>query len=267
MPFGLTNAPVSFQREINRILRPLLGMELVIDTKVVLDDDGGMVVVAHIDNILIATKGSLEKHHHKVSKVFQSLMDNHMCVEIDKCISDAKEVPFLGFLIGGTGLKLDPEKAKAIVNWPRPTNVKEVQQLLALWNFYRRFVPGFATIVASIRDLLKGKPKHISSAKTISVRVKWLRQSARAPSEASETPRLRITPHPASIPRVAPHIALRSPFHRFFSLCQSPILNKHSGVVANFNHTSEWVHWVHACIGIAMQRMMVRKSLLAFLLH
>jgi len=53
--------------------------------------------------------------------------------------------------------------------------------------------------------------------------------------------------------RVALHIALRSLFRRFFSLCRSPNLNKHSGVVANCDHTSECVHWVHACIGITMQ--------------
>ena len=44
-------------------------------------------------------------------------------------------------------------------------------------------------------------------------------------------------------------------------------LKKHTGVVANCDHTSEWVHWVHACIGIAMQWVTLRKSLLAFLLH
>jgi hypothetical protein len=91
-----------------------------------------------------------------------------------------------------------------------------------------------------------------SSAKNISVRAEWLRQSGRAPSEPSETPRWRITPRPASILRVALHIALRSPFGRFFSLCRSPVLDKHSGIVAKCDHMSEWVHWVHACIRIAM---------------
>jgi len=161
MPFGLTHAPASFQREINRILRPLLGMELVMDTKLAIDEDGGMVVVAYIDDIPIATKGSFEKHHHQVCKVFQLLMDNHMCVQIDKCIFDATEVPFSGFIISSSGLKMDPETAKAVVDWPRPTNVKEVQQLLGLWNFYRRFVPSYAAIVAPITDLLRGKTKDI----------------------------------------------------------------------------------------------------------
>jgi len=105
-----------------------------------------------------------------------------------------------------------------------------------------------------------------SSAKNISVRAECLRQSGRALSEPSETPRWQITLCPASIPRVALHIALRSLFHRLFLLCRSPILNERSGVVANCDHTSEWVHSVRACIGIAMRWVTLRKSLLTFLL-
>lgn len=80
MPFGLSNAPATFQREINRILRPLLGLKLVIKTDVHIDKDDEMVVAAYIDDILIATNGSIQKHHNQVSKVFQLLMDNHMCI-------------------------------------------------------------------------------------------------------------------------------------------------------------------------------------------
>ena len=155
MPFGLCNAPATFQREINRILRPLLGLELVIKTDIHIDDDEGMVVVAYIDDILIATKGSIGKHHKQVSKVFQLLMDNHLCIELDKCVFDAIRTPFLGFIVSGEGLEMDPEKASAIVNWPRPTSRKEVQQILGLWNFYRRFIQNFSGIIAPITDLLR----------------------------------------------------------------------------------------------------------------
>jgi hypothetical protein len=84
-----------------------------------------------------------------------------MSVEIDKCQFDRQQVPFLGFLVSSRGIEMDPDKAKAIVNWPRPTTVKEVQQLLGLWNFYRRFIQNYAGIVSPITDLLKGKTKTI----------------------------------------------------------------------------------------------------------
>jgi len=154
MPFELCNAPATFQREINRILRPVLGLELVIKTDIHVDEDEGMVLVAYIDDILIATKGSLEKHHKQVSKVFQLLMDNTMCIEIDKCVFDTTETAFLGFIVSGTGLRMDPEKPRAIVDWPRPKSRKEVQQLLGLWNFYQRFIHNFSAIISPISDLL-----------------------------------------------------------------------------------------------------------------
>jgi hypothetical protein len=50
---------------------------------------------------------------------------------------------------------MDPEKAKAIVDWLRPTSRKEVQQLLGLWNYYRRFSNNCSVIVSQITDLLR----------------------------------------------------------------------------------------------------------------
>lgn len=82
---------------------------MVINTKIDIDKCEGLVDLAYIDDILIATKGSIGKHQKQVSKVFQLLMDNNMCIEIEKCIFDAKEVPFLGLIVSGQGLKMDPE--------------------------------------------------------------------------------------------------------------------------------------------------------------
>jgi hypothetical protein len=70
-------------------------------------------------------------------------------------------------------------------------------------------------------------------AKNISFWQEWLRQSRRTLLELSETPRWQITPHPAPIPRVTLHIALQSRFRRFIWLCRYPIVNEHSGVIAN----------------------------------
>lgn len=136
-----------------------MGIELVINKKIDVNEDGGLVVVAYIDDILIATKGSIEKHRKQVGKVFDLLSENNMCVEIDKCHFDQAEAAFLGFIVNGKSIRMDPAKAQAIVDWPRPKNPKEVQQLLGLWNFYRRFIPSYTSIVAPIRDLLRGNGK------------------------------------------------------------------------------------------------------------
>jgi hypothetical protein len=85
----------------------------------------------------------------------------------------------------------------------------------------------------------------IESAKNISVRADWLHQSGWAPPEQSGILWWQIALRPAWIPRIALHITLQLQFRRFFSLCQYSIENDHCGVVANCDHTSEWVYWVH----------------------
>jgi hypothetical protein len=92
-----------------------------------------------------------------------------------------------------------------------------------------------------------------TSAKKYSIQAEWLRQSGHAPSELAETPLWHFTPRPASIQRIALYIALRLLFHCLFAFCRSPILNDHSGVVANCENMSEWVLLVRACIRIAMR--------------
>jgi hypothetical protein len=109
MPFELCNVPAPFEREINRILQPLLGITLVIDMKILVDKDGGMVVVAYIDDILIATKWSLEKHHRQVSKVFQLHMYQTMYIKINKRVFDATEITFLACAVSGSSLRMDPD--------------------------------------------------------------------------------------------------------------------------------------------------------------
>lgn len=100
----------------------MLGIKLVIDTKVHIDKDNRIVVVVYIDDILIATKESIHKHRRQVSNVFQLSMGYNMGVEIDKCIFDAQETSLLGCIVSGTGLRMDPEKATSIVDWPHPTS-------------------------------------------------------------------------------------------------------------------------------------------------
>jgi len=70
LPFALTNVPASLQSKIQFILQPLLGIELLINLMETLDEDNGMVVVAYINDILIATKASIQYHHWQVGKVF-----------------------------------------------------------------------------------------------------------------------------------------------------------------------------------------------------
>ena len=53
------------------------------------------------------------------------------------------------------GIRVDPTKIEAILNWKPPRNVTEVKCFLGLVGYYRRFVKGFSVITSPITKLLK----------------------------------------------------------------------------------------------------------------
>ncbi len=51
---------------------------------------------------------------------------------------------YLGHVISSQGETTDPKKIEAVVQWPRPTMVSELQTILGFVSYYRYFVEGFA---------------------------------------------------------------------------------------------------------------------------
>ena len=50
-------------------------------------------------------------------------------------------------------MSTDPEKTKAVSEWPVPKNVKEVRSFLGLCSYYRKFIFHFANIARPLHKL------------------------------------------------------------------------------------------------------------------
>ena len=138
MYFGLCNSPATFQNMMNDILGDL------------------PCVVVYIDDILIFTLTDNEDEHLRiVEEVLKRLEQHDLYAKPEKCVFLAKEVDFLGMVVGGGKVRMDQEKVEAILNWPTPVRVKGVRAFIGLANFYRRFIKDFSKIARPLHDLTK----------------------------------------------------------------------------------------------------------------
>jgi len=138
MPFGLSGAPGQFMRTMNAVLKPVLDR----------------CCIVFMDDILVYS-ATPEQHVADVAAVLDLLTKAGLCCKPSKCRVLQQEVKFLGFIVSGQGVAVDPAKKAAIREWPVPTEQRHVRQFLGMANFYRRFIRRFSHLAKPLNDLLK----------------------------------------------------------------------------------------------------------------
>ncbi|KAJ8774320.1 hypothetical protein K2173_011192 [Erythroxylum novogranatense] len=143
MPFELTNAPAAFMDLMNRVFRPYLDQ----------------FVVVFIDDILVYSRNE-QDHAEHLRIVLQTLRERQLYAKLSKCDFWLQEISFLGHVVSSEGIRVDPSKIEAIVNWKPPQNVTEVRSFLGLAGYYHRFVKGFSVIASPLTKLLRKGVKY-----------------------------------------------------------------------------------------------------------
>jgi len=138
IPFGLTNAPSTFQDMMNHVFSDML--------------DVG--VLAYLDNILVYADTE-ESYDRTIKEVLKRLQTNGLAISPEKCIWKAKEVEFLGYIIGREGIKMSGEKVEAVLGWRTPGSLTEVQSFLGFANFYRRLIRDYTQVARPLMELTK----------------------------------------------------------------------------------------------------------------
>ena len=137
LSFGLTNAPATFQAAMNKVFQHL-----------------GKFCLVYLDDILIFSKTE-EEHLDHLKQVLDLLRANKYYAKISKCHFMKDELEYLGHIVGRDGIRVDPRKVKAVNDWPTPTDIHKVRSFLGLANYFRKFMLGYATVVAPLTSLTR----------------------------------------------------------------------------------------------------------------
>ena len=61
---------------------------------------------------------------------------NVIIYKFNKCEFWLDQVVFLGHIVSGEGIKVDPKKIEVVLNWEPPKNVPELRSFLGLAGYY-----------------------------------------------------------------------------------------------------------------------------------
>jgi hypothetical protein len=138
LPMGITIAPSSFMRNVNLIMNGLTEEQTLL----------------FLDDILV--KGKSIKDHDKNLRMTLDKLKNHgVKINTKKCILFAESLIFLGHRITPHGIFPDERKIQAVLNWPTPKTVKQVQKFIGLVMYYKKFIPGYMKIAEPLYELMR----------------------------------------------------------------------------------------------------------------
>ena len=137
MPFGLNGAPASFQRMMDRVV-----------------DDLQDFAAAYLDDLIIYSN-TWEDHLKHVRVILQRLREAGLTVKPTKCQFGMERCVYLGHVVGGGTVQPEASKVETVRQFQVPETKKQVRAFLGLTGYYRKFIPNYARIAASLTDLTR----------------------------------------------------------------------------------------------------------------
>ena len=99
----------------------------------------------YLDDIIIFSKNTADHIKH-IQNIFNRIRDAGLRLNPNKCSFGLEDVKLLGYIVNGQGIKIDPEKVKAISHMTAPKDARDVRRFFDMTGFYRTSLPNYAKI-------------------------------------------------------------------------------------------------------------------------
>ena len=108
----------------------------------------------YLDDILFAK--TQEEAITRLGTVFEKLREVGLKLQPSKCELFKTSLLYLGHTLSDDGIRTDPKKIEALLQWFVPLIVIDVRSFLGLTNYYKRFLKGYAKIARPLTNLISG---------------------------------------------------------------------------------------------------------------
>ncbi|KAL0546892.1 hypothetical protein IC582_016810 [Cucumis melo] len=111
-------------------------------------------IEVYVDDMIAKSKAD-EDHTTILKKLFDRLRKCQLKLNPSKCTFMATSEKLLGFIISEEGIKVDPDKVRAIMEMPSLKTEKEIRDFLGRLNYISRFISHLTTTCEPIFKLLR----------------------------------------------------------------------------------------------------------------
>ena len=142
VPFGIHVAPSYFQKTM---ATTVIGGELLFNN-----------VDLYIDDILLYAQDD-DEFLDILRKLFVRCRQFNITLHPDKCKLGVEEIEYVGHVIDKDGMHMSEEKIRKVLEFEKPSTVREMQSFLGLANYFRDHIRNHSTIAQPLYGMYNSK--------------------------------------------------------------------------------------------------------------
>lgn len=142
MPNGVTAGPAHFQRCMEEALRDL------------------PFAMVYIDDVLIFSQTAADHRLH-VETFLRRMRELNIRLNGPKCNWAMQSIAYLGHTISAAGISPSNDNIEAVRRMPTPKTKRDVRAAFGLFSYYRKFIPGFASLAEPLSSTMGGNASFV----------------------------------------------------------------------------------------------------------